>query len=112
MAFLLDSLKNEISQGCAAMVDYLDSDNMALLENQAHALKSAARTFGAQRLAGVCVRLEENARLGEQPENDLSSESPCESQHRKLLLAALVTEFQAVSAATLKVLDAVKGGQA
>lgn len=84
-AFLIQSLKDEIRTGQSVLVQYAADDDMHQLETQAHALKSAARSFGALRLGAACMAIEEQAR----------------SATGKQVLGALLDEFGEVSAATL-----------
>jgi len=59
---LVNSLISEIRSGEARLVEYLNIDDAALLENQAHALKSATLSFGAVKLGDICLRLEDCAK--------------------------------------------------
>tara|TARA_R110002096_G_scaffold328994_3_gene522964 strand:+ start:749 stop:1096 length:348 start_codon:yes stop_codon:yes gene_type:complete len=81
---LLASLKTEIESSGRKLSEYFAVRDRRLLENQAHALKSAARSFGALQLGESCLALEEAARS-----SDFSK------------LTSLMREFQQVSAATL-----------
>lgn len=55
---LLESLKGEIKNSRDKLEAYLSDKDIALFENQAHALKSAARSFGAMQLGESCLSLE------------------------------------------------------
>ena len=55
---LLGSLKGEIEKGVAALRQHFTEQDYHMLENQAHALKSAVRSFGAMRLGEACLALE------------------------------------------------------
>ncbi|MFC3052271.1 Hpt domain-containing protein [Kordiimonas pumila] len=59
---LLESLRLEILNSHIKIQAYRAEGNMRLLENQGHALKSAARSFGALYLGEVCRQLELAAR--------------------------------------------------
>jgi len=61
-ALLIESLKVEIDTAEKKLHEFADSVDLDLLENLAHGLKSAARSFGALRLGDICALLEENAR--------------------------------------------------
>jgi len=62
-AFLIESLKVEIRSSERQLLGFAESNNMPGLENQAHALKSAVRSFGAMRLGALCMALEASAKL-------------------------------------------------
>lgn len=62
--FLIDSLIKEIRSAQTTLTEYVRTNDMHLLENQAHALKSATRSFGALRLGAICAALEEGAKTG------------------------------------------------
>lgn len=81
---LLESLKNEIEQSGQKIMDHLSNKDCRLLEIQAHALKSAARSFGALQLGESCLALEEAARA-----SDFQT------------LERLIKDFKNISAATL-----------
>ncbi|MCJ9428217.1 Hpt domain-containing protein [Kordiimonas marina] len=61
---LIASLKREIAGAQAALPEHLAAGDMEQLEIGSHALKSAARSFGAMRLGEACLALEEAARDG------------------------------------------------
>jgi len=61
-AILLTSLKAEILNGQAKLAVYVSTGDMHMLETQSHALKSAARSFGAMQLGGICRQLELSAK--------------------------------------------------
>ncbi|PCI63445.1 MAG: hypothetical protein COB37_04935 [Kordiimonadales bacterium] len=61
LPILLQSLRNEIVSADKAMTAYLAEDEIALLRNQAHALKSAARSFGMLQLGEACFDIESAA---------------------------------------------------
>lgn len=105
VVILLASLKNEIRMGEAAMQDYLQASDMALLENQAHALKSAARTFGALRLGELCFAIEKYAKAFKESGTESSFDSQSDSMVRRTQLAALLAEFKELSEASMAVLD-------
>lgn len=81
---LLASLKTEIESSGRKLSEHFAERDTRLLENQAHALKSAARSFGALQLGESCLAIEEAARTA-----DFSK------------LTSLMREFQQVSSATL-----------
>lgn len=85
--FLIKSLVKEIHNSEAVIVEYADTRNMHMLENQAHALKSAVRSFGALKLGADCLALEESAKAGKN-----ASE-----------IAKLIADFKFTAAETLKV---------
>ena len=58
LPILLQSLRNEIVSADKAMTAYLVEGEIRLLRNQAHALKSAARSFGMLRLGEACFDIE------------------------------------------------------
>jgi len=59
---LLGSLKAEILASQKKLEKYLALQEWALFENQAHALKSASRSFGAMQLGEACMVLEQAAK--------------------------------------------------
>jgi HPt (histidine-containing phosphotransfer) domain-containing protein len=61
-AFLIESLKSEIKAGEQAFPEHVAAGDLSALEIQAHALKSAARSFGAMRLGEICLLLEQGAK--------------------------------------------------
>jgi len=61
---LIASLKREIAGAQAALPGNLAAGDKEQLEISAHALKSAARSFGAMQLGEACLALEEAARDG------------------------------------------------
>lgn len=81
---LIDSLKTEIETSEHKLVEHLSKKDYRLMENQAHALKSAARSFGALQLGDSCLALEEAARAA-----DFQT------------LDSLMQDFKTISAATL-----------
>ena len=85
---LLQSLTREIEGSRDKLETYLVDEDLALFENQAHALKSAARSFGAIRLGESCLSLELAAK-----EKALSK------------MTELMPEFRATVTETLKVFD-------
>ncbi|TNE67081.1 MAG: Hpt domain-containing protein [Alphaproteobacteria bacterium] len=88
-AFLLSSLRREIESSGAALREHLDAGELDQLEIKAHALKSAARSFGAMRLGEICLALEDAARTErEVPE-----------------IERLLAKFYAVSTETLLAFD-------
>lgn len=84
-AFLLDSLKKEIKQSGCELSQHATSGNLEQLEVQAHALKSAARSFGALRLGEACQEIEHAAKAERAPDMD-----------------GLIAKFRTVSEETLK----------
>ncbi len=86
---LVQSLKEEIRNSEILLQAYAQDRNMRLLENQAHALKSAARSFGALRLGEVCRALEGEAKDG----------AP------QTILANRLLQFQQVSSESLTALE-------
>lgn len=83
--FLVSSLKQEIEKTGSALAQCASEGDLEQLEIQAHALKSAARSFGALRLGEACFALEEAARADRAGEID-----------------GLMVRFRSVSAATLE----------
>ena len=84
-AFLLDSLKKEIRNSGCELLQHASSGDLEQLEIQAHALKSAARSFGAMRLGEACQAIEFAAKGNGVPEID-----------------GLLNQFQLVSEETLE----------
>lgn len=89
-AYLLDSLKNEIRQSGCELSQHATSGNLEQLEVQAHALKSAVRSFGALRLGEACQEIEAAAKAERAPDMD-----------------GLIAKFQAVSEETLEAFNQV-----
>jgi HPt (histidine-containing phosphotransfer) domain-containing protein len=87
-AFLLDSLVKEIKTSGCELSEHASSRNYEQLEVQAHALKSAARSFGAMQLGEACQALEHAAKAESEPE-----------------ISGLLTRFRAVSEETLAAFD-------
>ena len=71
-AFLLTSLKKEIQKSGSELAAFAAGGDYQQLEVQAHALKSAARSFGALRLGEACQALEQAAKNKSDPERLLS----------------------------------------
>lgn len=69
-AFLTSSLKNEITRTRDALEDLAAKGELEQVEIQAHALKSAARSFGAMRLGETCYAIEQAAKASQQIEVD------------------------------------------
>lgn len=84
-SFLLNSLMQEIRDSGSELVQHASVGDLNQLEIQAHALKSAARSFGAMRLGEACQALEFAAK------GDASAE-----------LARLLDQFRAISEETLE----------
>lgn len=63
-SFLIDSLKTEIASGAEALEEFFQKNDLKQLEIQAHALKSAARSFGAMQLGEVCFTIEMGVKKG------------------------------------------------
>ena len=82
---LLQSLTREIEGSKDKLEAYLVDENIPLFENQAHALKSAARSFGAIRLGECCLSLELAAKEKALPK-----------------MTELMPEFRIIVSATLK----------
>ncbi len=85
---LLQSLKKEIENATVSLDEYLQTRDMAQLENQAHALKSAVRSFGAMRLGACCLALEEAGKHGIEP----------------VEIKKMIQDFESVSVETLSAL--------
>lgn len=85
---LLGSLKEEITKGARSLKQHFANQNYHLLENQAHALKSAVRSFGAMKLGEACLALE-LAGKETRPWSDLEP---------------LMRDFESISKETLSVL--------
>ena len=64
---LVASMRRELSNGDSDLRAACEASDWSALERQAHALKSASRTFGAERLGQACERLEAAARDQESP---------------------------------------------
>lgn len=64
MPILMDALQREFSTSFATIVSSLESDDFALLETTAHALKSSSASFGAARVSAVCLKMELTANKG------------------------------------------------
>lgn len=60
---LLLRFAEEAEKNLAENREALNAENADVLECNAHKLKSAARTIGAERLASVCVEIEQAARI-------------------------------------------------
>ncbi|NVJ98803.1 MAG: Hpt domain-containing protein [Alphaproteobacteria bacterium] len=69
-AFLLDSLKAEIKSTGSKLAVHANTGDLEMLEVQAHALKSAVRSFGAMRLGDACQALEFAAKAEALPDLD------------------------------------------
>ncbi len=82
---LVESLIVEIESSGRKLETHLSDGDVKLVENQAHALKSAARSFGAMQLGESCLALEEAARASDMQK-----------------LGALMKEFKTISDATLQ----------
>ncbi|WP_417462302.1 Hpt domain-containing protein [Kordiimonas sp.] len=87
-AFLVSSLKQEIAKTGTALARFASEGDLEQLEIQAHALKSAARSFGAMRLGEACLALEEAARAERAAEID-----------------GLIRRFRSISRETLDAFD-------
>lgn len=61
IVLLLSSLEREIAITHQMINDAAVQNNWHMIEVKAHALKSAAASFGAMRLSAVCLRIEQNA---------------------------------------------------
>ena len=61
-AFLIGSLKNEINRTGDALEVLTAKGDLEQVEIQAHALKSAARSFGAMQLGETCYEIEQAAK--------------------------------------------------
>lgn len=61
MPMLLDALRREFSTSIVTIRSSFESNDLALLETTAHALKSSSASFGALRLSAACLKLEEAA---------------------------------------------------
>lgn len=88
-AYLLDSLKDEIISSGSKLTVHASSGDFDLLEVQAHALKSAVRSFGALRLGDACQAIEHAAKTESTPQLD-----------------GLLKDFQTISAETLEAFSA------
>lgn len=84
-AFLISSLKQEIEKTGSALAKFASEGDLEQLEIQAHALKSAARSFGAMKLGEACYALEEAAR-----------------DERAAEIGALMSRFRIISEETLE----------
>ncbi|MFC4348672.1 Hpt domain-containing protein [Kordiimonas lipolytica] len=84
-AFLLDSLKQEIRNSGCELMQHASVGDLEQLEIQAHALKSAARSFGAMRLGEACQAIEYAAKADGSPE-----------------IEGLLSQFQIISEETLE----------
>jgi len=62
VAFLLEKLKGEIQSSEGELQAFAAGGDMPGLENKAHGLKSAVRSFGGMRLGDLCRALEEEAK--------------------------------------------------
>ncbi|WP_417450117.1 Hpt domain-containing protein [Kordiimonas sp.] len=82
--FLVGSLKQEIERTGLAISEHLSKGEIEQVEIQAHALKSAARSFGAMPLGDICQAIEEAARASRTSE-----------------IAGLMKRFRFVSAETI-----------
>ena len=82
--FLINSLKQEIVRTGKALAEHASKGDLEQVEIQAHALKSAARSFGALRLGEACLAIEEAARASRTPE-----------------VSGLMKQFRSVSADTI-----------
>lgn len=60
-SLLVKSLKKEITKSCGDLANHISSNDLHMAETQAHALKSAARSFGAMQLGEACYKLEQAA---------------------------------------------------
>lgn len=69
-AFLLDSLRKEIQNSGCELAQHASVGNYEQVEVQAHALKSAVRSFGALRLGEACQAIEYAAKAEQTPELD------------------------------------------
>lgn len=87
--FLINSLKTEIASNAEALEKFLAENDLEQLEIQAHALKSAARSFGALRLGEACYTLETGAKSGATHE----------------VLEGNMTQFKDICAQTLEAFD-------
>lgn len=58
MPMLFDAFGREITKSIATIRTACDAGNLALVETTAHALKSAAASFGALQLRDVCRSIE------------------------------------------------------
>ncbi|WP_262692860.1 Hpt domain-containing protein [Kordiimonas aestuarii] len=83
-AFLIGSLKQEIERTGSALAEHALKGELEQVEIQAHALKSAARSFGAMRLGETCLAIEEAARAARAPE-----------------MEGLISRFRLISAETI-----------
>ncbi len=90
---LLASLCDEIEMTSAAILQAVEGKNWEIIDNQAHTLKSTARTFGADRLGEACSVLEE-----------LAKSKPARTPHKDDI-AALLT----IAKETHIVFSALKG---
>ncbi len=69
MSMLLASLTEEIQSTQQALTQFFEEGNMVQLGIRAHALKSAARSFGAMQLGEMCALLEKEAGADGGPEH-------------------------------------------
>lgn len=69
-AFLIGSLKNEINRTGDALEVLAAKGELEQVEIQAHALKSAARSFGAMQLGETCYAIEQAAKASRKAEVD------------------------------------------
>lgn len=61
---LISSLISELQDGIAALYGFMTARDLHMLETKAHALKSAARSFGAMKLGDLCRQMEMAAKDG------------------------------------------------
>lgn len=64
LEMLMTAFRKEISSAAELLRGAFEADDLDQLEIRAHALKSAAATFGAARLSGACLAVETAAREG------------------------------------------------
>ncbi len=64
LKLLLASMCNEISSTCTQLNEAVAAGDWAVIDIQAHGMKSASRTFGAERLGAACEALEMRAKAG------------------------------------------------
>lgn len=89
VVFLIGKMKDEIRSSEDQLQAFADAGDMRGLENTAHGLKSAARSFGAMQLGELCSKLETSAK----------SAAPIEEIEQLLL------QFKDIAKATIRSYD-------
>ena len=62
---VIDAFASELASQTDALKAAADTSNPDAMADAAHRLKSTAASFGARRLADVCVAIEQSARAGQ-----------------------------------------------